>query len=742
VRDVDELLRERLPVPGPWLSTQLRLASVVCPLVAKDGADHVLLVARPAGQTQHPGQLGFPGGMRHGDEDPIACALRECHEEIGVPKTALTVLGILPPRESSSGILVHCIVGRMQPVELRPDPREVDRVLHVPLAELCDANRWTERAPPLGAGGTQPRTSPHFPFTSSAGDELLWGLTARFVRDLVARLAPLLVLCAVALGQELPTLWRLGPLPKEPVSVSIGADGAVRGDELLAKDRTVLLRADRNAPWSAVHAVLVRARAVPLEVVLFAARLPDGRDGAYTLALPESFDAPAELHVSMHREREGVPATSLQLPLERFRRGFGVDSPVALGVSAVGDAPFGQVLEALATAADAGFTRAVPWCVVGHATTRSVDSVRLAIDVGPVPAFAVPAIESRVSPTGVFDEPRGNLSRAATAPRTSAISCRDFVSPPPEPQFDHPGLIVVRVVDNWFGRQQLADGGWPDATNRAALFETALAALVWGCWAKETDNHDHSQEARLGLATMNARALGWLVERQGHDGGFVGAELDVRGAAIAAYGLAEASAVCTPTLRGPAQDALAWLAKVRRADGGWSATTAGTSSDAITTAWCALAFEAGEFREFRAALRPTEIAPWFAAVQNDDGSYRLHPGDPNQQHDGATAAALMARCLPSDCDFEALKPLATKLAHEVSFDDPMTTFFMSYATLAIGPEPHGVWSKRARVLLTSMRKDEKLRTSWEPLAGLSPVATTALHEVSLYNYFRYRTLVR
>jgi 8-oxo-dGTP pyrophosphatase MutT (NUDIX family) len=189
VSALDDLLRERLPVPGPWLSTQLRLAAVVCPLVVKDGEDHVLFVARPAEQTQHPGQIGFPGGMKHGNEGPINCALRECHEEIGVPVSAVTVLGILPPRESSTGILVHCIVGRLLPVPLRPDAREVDRVLHVPLRDLRDASRWEQRTPPPSATGTQPPTSPHFEWTSSVGGELLWGLTARFVRDLVARLA-------------------------------------------------------------------------------------------------------------------------------------------------------------------------------------------------------------------------------------------------------------------------------------------------------------------------------------------------------------------------------------------------------------------------------------------------------------------------------------------------------------------------------------------------------------------------
>ena len=185
--DLDERLRARLdPVPTAWTPTPMRTAAVLCPVVERGASDHVLFTVRPAELRQHGGQIGFPGGMRDGDETPLATALRECGEEIGVPAAAITVLGSLPARESSSGILVHCLVGRLQPVDLVPDPREVARVLHIPLAELLDAQRWHERTPPPTATGRQPRSSPHFEF----GSDLLWGLTARFVRDLAARLGP------------------------------------------------------------------------------------------------------------------------------------------------------------------------------------------------------------------------------------------------------------------------------------------------------------------------------------------------------------------------------------------------------------------------------------------------------------------------------------------------------------------------------------------------------------------------
>lgn len=739
--EIDELLRERLPVPGPWLSTQLRLAAVVCPLVRHAGEDHVLLVARPEGQRQHAGQLAFPGGMRHGDEDPIACALRECHEEIGAPPSALTVLGMLPPRESSSGILVHCIVGRLAPLPLAPDAREVVRILHVPLRDLRDDTRWHERKPPSTAASYQPRTSPHFEFTSQAGGELLWGLTARFVRDLVARLAPLLVLCAVALAQELPKLWRLGPLPKNAVDVIVRADGTSAGADAMRADRTLLVRADAAAPWSSVHALLVRAGAVPLDVVLFAAQLPDGRDGAYTLALPESFDAPAELHVSMHRGRDGVPAMSLQLPLERLRRGFGADSPVALGVSAVSDAPFGQVLEALATAADAGFTRVVPWCVPTKEPAPSSADGRLAIDVAEVPAFAVPPTEARLQSSGIFGTPTGNVLEALAAGRPRTKSWPALLSPPPEPPNEDP--VVLRVPDTWLGRQQLACGAWPNASNEAALLETALTVVYWDAMGRPgTDSVGFDRERDRGFLVAHGRGIGWLLARQRRDGSFVDGDADVRAAAIAAYALAEAEPVHGPGLRGSAEDALSWLAKVRRGDGGWSRVLTDRASDAITTAWCALAFEASEHRHLSAGLRPKDIEAWFAEVRNDDGSYRLRAADPNARHDGATAAALVALCLSPGSDSKPLEPVAAKFAAVVAFDDPMTTFCVSYGSFAIGGEGYSVWARRASVLVTSMRRNQPREMSWDPLAGLSPVATTALHGLALCNYYRYRVFVR
>ena len=184
VFDFDSYLQRALPTPGGWLPTDLPRAAVLCPIVTHAQADHVLFVKRPEGSNAHAGQIGFPGGMHEADETPLETAAREALEEVGAPPTAITPLGELAPRESSSGIHVHCVVARLAPFELRCDPTEVERVLFVPLAELLLADRWQELPPPDGAPQNIPSTSPHFRFDR----DLIWGLTGRFAHDLVTTL--------------------------------------------------------------------------------------------------------------------------------------------------------------------------------------------------------------------------------------------------------------------------------------------------------------------------------------------------------------------------------------------------------------------------------------------------------------------------------------------------------------------------------------------------------------------------
>ena len=54
------------------------------------------LIKRVNRGKYHGGQIAFPGGkMEKEDADALQTALRECHEEIGVPEEKVSILGVL-----------------------------------------------------------------------------------------------------------------------------------------------------------------------------------------------------------------------------------------------------------------------------------------------------------------------------------------------------------------------------------------------------------------------------------------------------------------------------------------------------------------------------------------------------------------------------------------------------------------------------------------------------------------------
>lgn len=188
-RDLTALLRAALlPLAEAWSTPpDRRDAAVLVPLVfePEGGDDHATLIftLRRHDLPMHPGQVSFPGGHRDPGEAPVACALREFEEELGLPRSRVQVVGALPCRDSSTGFHVHPIVGIVRDLDgLTPHPGEVDSVLRVPLAHLRQATRWELREVQRGQVRRQ---LPHF----AIGDTYLWGLTARITLDLIERLA-------------------------------------------------------------------------------------------------------------------------------------------------------------------------------------------------------------------------------------------------------------------------------------------------------------------------------------------------------------------------------------------------------------------------------------------------------------------------------------------------------------------------------------------------------------------------
>ena len=170
--------------PASWRrSTGLTPAGVLVPIVERRRGLTVLLTRRTADLKHHGGQVSFPGGrMEPNDNDILETALRETHEEIGVPPEAVRIAGVLGAMPTITGYAVTPVVGLLpETIRLRLDTGEVDRAFEVPLDYVMDpANvRRTER---LIEGVSVPLLEFKF------GGERIWGATAAMLEELRIKL--------------------------------------------------------------------------------------------------------------------------------------------------------------------------------------------------------------------------------------------------------------------------------------------------------------------------------------------------------------------------------------------------------------------------------------------------------------------------------------------------------------------------------------------------------------------------
>jgi 8-oxo-dGTP pyrophosphatase MutT (NUDIX family) len=169
-------------------STALRPAAVLVPLINHspghpDGMT-VLLTQRTAHLTAHAGQISFPGGrIEEHDPDPIAAALRETEEEVGVPRERVGVIGRLDTYITGTGFEITPIVGMIEPpFPLAIDPFEVAEAFEVPLSYILD-RRNHQRVERNSAG----RTRSFFILPYQGRN--IWGATAGILVNLAEVLA-------------------------------------------------------------------------------------------------------------------------------------------------------------------------------------------------------------------------------------------------------------------------------------------------------------------------------------------------------------------------------------------------------------------------------------------------------------------------------------------------------------------------------------------------------------------------
>jgi 8-oxo-dGTP pyrophosphatase MutT (NUDIX family) len=165
-----------------WAVRPIRPAAVLVPVVDR-AEPTVLLTQRAAHLPQHPGQISFPGGkIEPSDETPLAAALREAREEVGLDARFVEPIGYLDLYMTTQGYRIVPAVARIAPdYRLTLNLAEVDEAFEVPLDFLMQpANHQKHSRDWEGIK--------RYYFAIPFEQRHIWGITAGILRNLYERI--------------------------------------------------------------------------------------------------------------------------------------------------------------------------------------------------------------------------------------------------------------------------------------------------------------------------------------------------------------------------------------------------------------------------------------------------------------------------------------------------------------------------------------------------------------------------
>lgn len=162
--------------------SDLQYSAVLAPFMYHESELKLIFTKRSIYLERHKGQVSFPGGfVEKDDKDPVDTALRETFEEIGLKEHQVQVLGIMPPYNSSTGFIIFPVIGFLKDMNgLLKNGAEVEKVFCIPYNWLSDPENSN-----LMDFKTQDGNVSKVWFYKEFEGELLWGITAKIVRDFI-----------------------------------------------------------------------------------------------------------------------------------------------------------------------------------------------------------------------------------------------------------------------------------------------------------------------------------------------------------------------------------------------------------------------------------------------------------------------------------------------------------------------------------------------------------------------------
>ena len=145
----------------------------------------VLVVHKADFLRRHAGEMAFPGGKLEHNESFLACAMRECLEEVGFDQQCYQLLGQLPARSTRHKVQVIPFVARLvksQPIQI--DQEELQDAFYISIKHLEDPHHHRHRRAKID--GEWMELDYYFFQRENNGqllDYKIWGVTAHIISD-------------------------------------------------------------------------------------------------------------------------------------------------------------------------------------------------------------------------------------------------------------------------------------------------------------------------------------------------------------------------------------------------------------------------------------------------------------------------------------------------------------------------------------------------------------------------------
>jgi 8-oxo-dGTP pyrophosphatase MutT (NUDIX family) len=182
LRQVRAAFASRPKPPAVDPAPHLRPSAVLVTLFEEAEQVRIVFIRRSDRVGTHRGDVAFPGGVMDPGETPVAAALREAYEEVGIPTSGAEVIGQLPVFPATgSGFHITPVVavteGRPQYIV---NDEEIDAVFDASLTEILDPARYREETWHAPEG--PPADIPFFELDEGT----VWGATAMMLLELLA----------------------------------------------------------------------------------------------------------------------------------------------------------------------------------------------------------------------------------------------------------------------------------------------------------------------------------------------------------------------------------------------------------------------------------------------------------------------------------------------------------------------------------------------------------------------------